>query len=457
LSQGTLRQPLFVNTVVLTLLLSLACVIVTSFALVRATKRTYRRAAIETIAVLSQAPTRADLELAIAKGPFPDAFELAVVTSTAVAFGMGLPGARLVAASTSEVDEIYATRADRLTQETYVVARISPSVPLAIAFSEVAKTLPVLMGLALLAGLALAYSIGRLLLPQLSTLTAFAKEAGEDADVLIPSDAPNEVTEIARRFRSTIRQLHSERDKMKAQRDELARMQEGLVRASKLASIGRLAAGIAHEIGNPLAAVRGYLGLMQSGLEPAQEKDVLARSLKELGRIHETIKKLLTYARKGEDNVEPIAQFSTTKVLEEAIALVRGHPALRVVRIDHTGGDPERFDALGHPSRFNQVIVNLLLNAGQAMEGMEHPEITILTREAENSLEIIVSDNGPGIPKDKVGAIFDPFFTTKAPGEGTGLGLAVSKALMEAMNGDLTVESTEGQGASFTIRVPRAL
>jgi two-component system NtrC family sensor kinase len=232
-------------------------------------------------------------------------------------------------------------------------------------------------------------------------------------------------------------------------------MQEGLVRASKLASVGRLAAGIAHEIGNPLAAVRGYLSLLQGGLDPTQQKEVLERSLKELGRIHETIKKLLTYARRGVETAEPPVPFSSGKVVEEAIGLVRGHPALRVVRIDHPGTDPDGPDAIGHPGRLNQVLVNLLLNAGQAMEATPDAEITVATRTDGAWLEIVVSDNGPGIPKDKLPLIFDPFFTTKAPGEGTGLGLAVSRALMEAMGGDLQASSEEGRGASFTVRLRR--
>lgn len=457
MSKGSLRRPLFAYVVVLTVLFALAAATIASFALVRSSKRAYRRAVQVQLEGLAQGRSPAAIHSALRTVPLPGGVEVGLVDSSSAALGLDLARARALWGSRTLNLELVAARCELLGEESYLVARIGSAVPMSIAFFEISRVLPLLLLAALIAGAVLTVIVGRLLLPQLSTLAALAEEAELEQEDLVPTDAPHEVAEVARRFRQTTRQLRQERDRLAAQRDELARMQEGLVRASKLASVGRLAAGIAHEIGNPLAAVRGYLSLLQGGLEPAQQKEVLERSLKELGRIHETIKKLLTYARRGEETVEPPVSFSSSKVIEEAIALVRGHPALRVARIDHPGTDPDGPDVVGHPGRLNQVLVNLLLNAGQAMEATPDAEITVATRTEGDWLEIVVSDNGPGIPKEKLPLIFDPFFTTKAPGEGTGLGLAVSRALMEAMGGDLQVASEVGRGASFTVRLRRAV
>jgi two-component system, NtrC family, sensor kinase len=230
-------------------------------------------------------------------------------------------------------------------------------------------------------------------------------------------------------------------------------MQASLVRASKLASVGRLAAGIAHEIGNPLAAVQGYLSLLKSGLADDQRQEVLERSVKELGRIHETIKKLLTYARKGDEQDEPPSPISIETVLAEALSLVKGHPAIRICEIDNQVVSDQP-DAIAHPGRLNQVLVNLLLNAGQAMAETEPKRITISKRADGEKVTLLVKDTGPGIPEGKREQIFDPFFTTKAPGEGTGLGLAISRSLMEAMDGDLEVVDSD-VGATFAVRLKK--
>src|SRR5262249_24778291 len=132
-------------------------------------------------------------------------------------------------------------------------------------------------------------------------------------------------------FRRTLRRLKEERELMAAQKRELEQMQESLVRASKLASVARLAAGIAHEIGNPLAAVQGYLALLPR-LDDKEQKEVIERSAKELQRIHETIKKLLTYAR--QEDSAPLAPIKLSQVVSDALLLVRGHPVMRPVEIE---------------------------------------------------------------------------------------------------------------------------
>ena len=296
--------------------------------------------------------------------------------------------------------------------------------------------------------------VGRLLLPPLAALRRAAEETQASAPDDLSTTAPNEILDVAQQFRRTVRQLNEEREVVEAQRDELTRMQQNLVRASKLASVGRLAAGIAHEIGNPLAAVRGYLSLLKSGLPVEQANDVLDRSRSELVRIHETIQKLLTYARTGEERPEEPGPFDAGKVVEEAMGLARGHPDLRGVEIE-ADPLPSALDAHGHPGHLHQVLVNLLLNAGHAVSGRSDGRIRVEVAHDEAAVVVSVLDNGTGVPDDLKEVIFDPFYTTKDPGRGTGLGLAVSRALMEAMGGDLTVDDPAAGGAAFRVVVPR--
>jgi C4-dicarboxylate-specific signal transduction histidine kinase len=339
--------------------------------------------------------------------------------------------------------------------EAYLAARIDPSIPFSIGIVELTRRM---VPFALLGAIAcaafLAFMVGRVFLPQLSALAAIARDPGIRVDGLVSDDTPNEIFEVAQTFRRTLRQLKEEREVMAQQKRELEQMQANLVRASKLASVGRLAAGIAHEIGNPLTAVQGYLSLFPR-LDAAEQKEVVERSAKELLRIHETIKKLLTYARQDGEHT-PIHPIALRNVVSDSILLLRGHPAFRPVQIKEELLEPNGAEALGDAGRLGQVLVNLLLNAAQAMEGRPDPRIRILERIEGTWVELDVEDNGPGVPQEKREQIFDPFYTTKAPGEGTGLGLAVSRSLVESMDGDLTVSAAkDGAGACFTIRLKR--
>lgn len=456
MSKVSIRQPLMLYALVFMVLLGFVVVTIASFSVIQASQRSYRRAAAgELRAIAATLAPGAPSAHPLRWGP-EGASEAALVSAAAPSGDVDLAAARRAADVDAVSEGSLAVLVAAFPEETYLVASIG-SVPRSIAFVEISRMLlPVL--LAILAAAALmAFMMSRLLLPPLESLAEVAEDARPaELGGLVAGDAPNEIAEVAQRFRRTVRLLNAERELVEEQRDELGRMQESLVRASKLASVGRLAAGIAHEIGNPLAAVHGYLSLMKAGLEEPQRTEVLERSLRELDRIHATIKKLLTYARQGETASEPRAPFASGRIVKEAVALVRGHPALRAVSIEDTLEDRERLDAYGHAQRLNQVLVNLLLNAGQAMEGRNPATIRITRQLTPETVEIQVEDDGPGIPPELRASVFDPFYTTKDPGEGTGLGLAVSRALMEAMGGDLALRDGTGTGACFTVRLPRA-
>jgi two-component system NtrC family sensor kinase len=461
----SLRQPLMLSGLVFMLLVTFLVVALSSYALLNASRRAYRRATIRDLQELvgdrSPEQLRAMLQLHTGRE-----IELSLVSADEAPPGLDLLGARQATALDAFQSVWVTTPISGAPEETYLAGRIDPSIPASIAFAEVSRMIPLLLLGALAGSGLIALFASRLFLPSLETLAEVARETrsvpGQELG-LVPSDTPNEILEVAQRFRRTVRRLNEERDRAEAQRAELEQMQERLIRASKLASVGRLAAGIAHEIGNPLAAVQGYLSLLRLGLPEAEEKEVLERSVKELGRIHRTIKQLLAYARQGEEVSEPLAPFSTLEQIEEATTLMRGHPALRGVTLELADEASELGrlpDALGHGARLQQVLINLFLNAGQALQSQAdraNPgRIVVRRRVGEQAVLLEVEDDGPGIPLDTLDAIFDPFFSTKAPGEGTGLGLAVSRALMEAMGGDLAVRPPSGHGACFTLQIPRA-
>ncbi len=333
-----------------------------------------------------------------------------------------------------------------------LVARIDSSIPTAIAFAGTARLVPiVLLTVIGLAGL-LTLMTTRLLLSPLDAAIAAAEQVDDDDDPVSSlgrSEAPNEVAEVAQRFRQTVRRLRTERETIAEQKDQLERMQESLIRASKLAGVGRLAAGIAHEVGNPLAAVRGYLALLSEGLPAAEQAEVLARSRREMDRIHETIRGLLTYARSGEASGARTREVDPRRVVAEAIALAGGHPGIREVKMQ--ASDPGDLRVWAHPERLQQVLLNLLLNGAQAQAGGPDARMWVAYQDAGRRVGIHIDDAGPGVPDELARSIFDPFFTTKPVGEGTGLGLAVSRALVEGMSGELELGRSPAGGARFTV------
>jgi C4-dicarboxylate-specific signal transduction histidine kinase len=451
----TVKQLLVLYATLFMFLIAAVVVTVAGVSLVQASRRAYRRAIGDEMRGIATEGSIADVRSEVRRRMRVSEVELAVVTSTTVLLGVDATIARDAVEHPNAHPSIICARVEASPTEAYVVARIDPSIPFSIGIVELTRRM---VPFALLGAIGcaafLAFMIGRVFLPPLLALAQIARDPGIREDGLVSDRAPNEILEVASTFRRTLRQLKEERELIASQKRELEAMQANLVRASKLASVGRLAAGIAHEIGNPLAAVQGYLALIPR-LDHEEQKEVIDRSAKELQRIHETIRKLLTYARQDVEHTEHLP-ISLHHVVLDAILLVRGHPVMRPVEIQEelpkTGG-PE---AIGDAGRLGQVLVNLLLNAAQAMDGAPRPMIRISERLEDGIVELDVEDNGPGVAPDKREQIFDPFYTTKAPGEGTGLGLAVSRSLIESMEGDLSVGAAKsGQGACFTIRLKR--
>ncbi len=456
-SRGTkvsIRQPLVLYATVFVTLIASVVLTLSSFSMVRASRRAYRRAVSQQLHALVHERNLQDIRQ-LAQLRHGSDLTLSVVTATTAV--RSIEEIRQSMVQENPDVAFVALAIPEPGVEAYLIADYSPTIPMSIAFVEISRMVPlVLLGALACAGI-LAFFIARLLLPPLDALAEVAEDprALDSSDGLNHEGAPTEIHDVAQRFRRTVRLLNDERDLVQAQRDELERMQDGLVRASKLASVGRLAAGIAHEVGNPLAAVKGYLSLMRSGLDEPTRSDVLQRSTKELDRIHQTIQQLLTYARHGEASTEAVHAFDLRDALDEALTLVRAHPDMHNVSIhDQLGRSLPAVQ--GHPGRLQQVLVNLLLNAGHATRQTSSPQVNLRMSTQDHQVVLHVQDNGPGISPEHADSVFDPFFTTKQPGEGTGLGLAVSRSLIDAMGGDLSLVPCDEQGARFDLRLTTA-
>jgi signal transduction histidine kinase len=304
-------------------------------------------------------------------------------------------------------------------------------------------------------------ALTNLIVRPLGGLTASAVRLAEGAPhVRVAERGALEVRSLARAFNEMAAQLRVERAALEQRLQELEEAtgelkftQRQLVHGEKLASVGRLAAGVAHEIGNPLSAVLGFVELLQGdGLSDAERTEFLARIHKETNRIHHIIRDLLDFARQGGDAERLDVTSDVRAALDDAVNLLRPQKELRGVEIAIYA--PSVLPpTVGAQHRLTQVMLNLLLNAADAMRGHGQIRIEIRVVPEFDQVELTVTDTGPGLAPEIMDRLFEPFATTKAVGAGTGLGLAVSHTLIEGMGGTITAENMDGGGARFTIRL----
>lgn len=248
------------------------------------------------------------------------------------------------------------------------------------------------------------------------------------------------------RLREKVQQLERTNQELVAAREEL-------LQSERLAAVGRLAAGVAHEVGNPLGAITGYAELARSRVEqggdPAQTADYLGRISAEVRRIDLIVRDLLDFARPARLELGPV---QVAAALEAALRLARVQARFRNVAVA-TALPADLPPARADTRRLVQVFLNLLLNAADAMGG--EGEVRISGRAAPGWVELEVADEGPGVAPETLSKIFEPFFTTKPPGEGSGLGLAVCHGIVESFGGTIRAENRE-RGARFRVRLPAA-
>jgi two-component system NtrC family sensor kinase len=282
----------------------------------------------------------------------------------------------------------------------------------------------------------------------------------------VPVSGPRELGELGVSLERMTNTLLAEEESLRNKiaeveraRSELASTQTELVRSERLASVGRLAAGLAHEIGNPIAAMMGLADLLLDGeLEPHEQRDFIQRMRSETERVHRTLADLLEFARPTRD-VRGAARSASGDVeaaIHDTAALVVHQPSLRDIEL-HIDVYPGLCRVTLSSEQLSQVLLNLILNASDAVQGRAGARIAVVAREGEGGVRIHVEDNGPGVPADVAGHIFEPFFTTKEVGKGTGLGLSICQGLLSAAGGSLSLDVAHAHGARFVVQLPAAV
>lgn len=230
-------------------------------------------------------------------------------------------------------------------------------------------------------------------------------------------------------------------------------MQMQLVHTEKLASLGELVAGIAHEINNPLSGILIFSSLVAKDkrLDPALQKDLETIS-NEAQRCAGIVKGLLEFAR---DYQPKKTTSDINQILIDSLRLVECQSVFQNVAILRQL-DNNLPLIMADQNQLKQVFINIFINAGQAMQDLKRGELQIITRrsdEGDDGVMVTIRDSGHGVPEEQLGKLFDPFFTTKGTG-GTGLGLSVSYGIIQAHGGTISVESAQGAGTTFSIRLP---
>jgi len=232
---------------------------------------------------------------------------------------------------------------------------------------------------------------------------------------------------------------------------ELREMQAHLIQSEKLASLGKLAAGIAHEINNPLGGILIYSNLILEdigGKSPYYEN--LKKIVKETSRCKNIVRGLLEFARPKEPEASLI---NITEVVDSALAIVESQTLFQNIKIKKAyASDLPKIVADG--AQLQQVFMNIILNAAEAMDGDGRLTLSTSLNEDGSYIEAQFSDTGHGIKEEDKKRLFEPFFSTKDVGKGTGLGLAISYSIIQKHNGTIEVDSQIGKGSTFTVRLP---
>lgn len=320
------------------------------------------------------------------------------------------------------------------------------------------------------------------------------QEEGEELDRLVRG-----LNVMAEKFISDQTKLSENVESLDRTNQELVATTEELVRAARMASVGALASGVAHEVGNPLGALMGCLDVLKRRVETGGDLDSpLDTAVEEADRIDRIVRSILDFARPSEQG-ERREFVAVPDVLRRSLDLLEGRGAatgITIVPVVDDGSHRVRARA----QHLEQILLNLLMNAIWAVRDRPQPEIRVVVtteraqergiesrraddppgvnyshrrripllmgsgsaraamQPADGAREVVVrvEDNGPGVPPDRLPNVFDPFFTTKPPGEGSGLGLTITARIVQELGGTVDAENQEHGGARFTVRIPEA-
>jgi two-component system NtrC family sensor kinase len=312
------------------------------------------------------------------------------------------------------------------------------------------QVVEILFGITLVAvllAILISYAASNSIMKPLNLLIAATKKvaAGVSPQDIEPDPrAPIEIEALRKSFNAMTSAIR--------ERDQQLRRQthEKLMRSDRLAMVGQLAAGVAHEINNPLGSILLFSRLiMQQVPREGRIHENLERIEKETKRCHTIVRNLLDFARQREPLVESL---DVNHLLDATLKLFEGQFLFHNIEIVRNYG-PNLPHIQADESQLQQVFMNIILNASDAMDGKGR--LTLTTRNNGNEdIEIGITDTGCGIPAENTDRVFDPFFTTKGVGHGTGLGLSVSYGIIQKHNGDINVSSTVGVGTTFVVSLP---
>lgn len=316
------------------------------------------------------------------------------------------------------------------------------------------------------------YRISAIIGKPLNRLVKRAEEYREEDDVFFLGDTEGRgFSRLSKALNRMMYRISSGKEELRAMvrsleqsNRDLQKAQNDIINAEKLASVGRLAAGIAHEIGNPIAIIMGYLELLkQQDILPEEKEEFISRTEKEINRVNTIIRQLLDFSRPSDGNAEEV---QVHEIIREVADIFRYHPLMSNIELklflsaekDHVKADP---------AQLRQIFLNLMINAADAIVSAakkEAGELILRTSleifqekyagENHPQLCIEIRDNGSGISENDLGNVFEPFYTTKEPGKGTGLGLSVCYMIIETLGGKIRAESREHIGTSLIIHLP---
>jgi signal transduction histidine kinase len=257
-------------------------------------------------------------------------------------------------------------------------------------------------------------------------------------------------SQIARSLRRERRRLVRQTRKLLAVDTQLRRQQRAMAQHEKMVALGQMAAGVAHEIANPLASIDSLLQLMQR--KPEKLKPESIQTLHEqTDRIARIVRELTTFARPADSAEQQTLPIND--VVTEALGMLAFDPRMKATRLQKSFA-PDTGVVPMLPQAIQQVLVNLLRNALDATERTPQPTLTLRTARHDGWVVIEIADNGPGITPKNLKHLFEPVFTTKPVGKGTGLGLSISYSLIARHGGSISVTSKPGEGATFRIKLP---
>lgn len=302
------------------------------------------------------------------------------------------------------------------------------------------------------------------ILPIRKLLSGFRSVSEEVFDIKLPEKRKDEIGYLFKSFNRMVEELKKAKEetqrlietldhKVEEKTREVKEAQKKVLLADKLASLGRLAASIAHEINNPLSGIITYLKLILKKIENGKvlkvediEKYLLA-SIKELERVSIIVKNLLDFSKQREPEMKLI---KVKDVIEEALFIIGNQLKIADVKLENKIGELPEIS--GDPAQLKQVFLNLFSNAIEAMTNREKKVLTIESVVKENWLEIHIVDTGIGIPEENLSKVFDPFFTTKE--RGTGLGLSVTYGIIMNHGGDINIFSKLNEGTRVVLKFP---